>query len=44
MIWVENHNSAAGALQLVKELIRRKLQFAVRHNADGTYEITYHED
>lgn len=31
-------------MQLVKELIRRKLQFAVRHNASGAYEITYHED
>ena len=44
MIRVENHNSATTALRLVKELIRRKLQFAVRHNPDGAYEITYHED
>lgn len=44
MIRVENHNSASTALRLVRELVRRKLQFAVRHNADGTYEITYHED
>lgn len=43
MIRVENHNSATTALRLVKELIRRELQFAVRHNAGGTYEITYHE-
>lgn len=42
MIRVENHNSATTALKLVKELIRRKLQFAVRHS-DGGYEITYHE-
>lgn len=44
MIRVENHDSATAALRLVKELIRRKLQFAVRHNTSGTYEITYHED
>lgn len=44
MIRVENAARATDALRLVKELIRRKLQFAVRHNADGTYEITYHED
>ena len=44
MIRVENHNSATDALRLVKELIRRKLQFAVRHDASGTYEIAYHED
>lgn len=44
MIRVENHDSATTAMQLVKELIRRKLQFAVRHNASGVYEITYHED
>lgn len=44
MIRVENHDSATDALRLVKDLIRRKLQFAVRHNAGGTYEITYYED
>lgn len=42
-MYVQNIQSSAEAISLIKDLVRRRVQFAVRHS-DGGYEITYHED
>lgn len=43
-MYVQNNHSLAEVISLIEDLVRRRVQFAVRHSDDGGYEITYHED